>query len=67
MCDLCNNGKTDPQLVQLAYIIFNRVRLFQDALKEWNKKKSTDKTYVNLKKHMRQQYQELKQVGALTI
>ena len=32
LCELCNNGKSDRQLVQLAYIIFNRTRVFMDSL-----------------------------------
>ena len=67
LCSLCKNDKTEPQLVQLAYIIFNKSRIFTDALKEWNKTRPTEKTYSNMKLHMRQQYQELKQVGAVTI
>ena len=67
LCALCNNHKTDPQLVQLAYIIFNKSRFFTDALKEWNKKASDTKTYINMKLHTRRNYQELKQVGALSI
>ena len=34
LCALCKNSKTDPQLVQLAYIIFNKTRIFTDALKD---------------------------------
>ena len=34
LCALCKNNKTDTQLVQLAYIIFNKARVFTDALKE---------------------------------
>ena len=67
LCNFCKNDKTEPQLVQLAYIIFNKSRIFIGALKKWNKKTPTEKTYYNMKLHMRQQYQELKQVGALTI
>ena len=67
LCSLCKNDKTEPQLVQLAYIIFNKSRIFTDALKEWNKTNPTEKTYSSMKIHMRQQYQELKQVGALTV
>ena len=67
LCELCHNTKTDVQLVQLAYLIFNKTRIFIDALKDWNKKVPTDKTYANMKTHMRTHYQELKQVGALTV
>ena len=67
LCELCHNTKTDVQLVQLAYLIFNKSRIFMDALKDWNKKATVDKTYDNMKQHMRAHYQDLKQVGALTV
>ena len=37
-----------------------------DSLKNWNKK-TTDKTYSDLKIHMRNEYNELRQVSALSI
>ena len=68
LCDLCDNSKTDPQLVhQLSYLIFNKTRVFTDALKEWNKLPATDKTYNRMKDHMRTYYCASKQVGALSI
>ena len=38
-----------------------------DSLKKWNAKASDEKTYVQFKKHMREEHHALKQVGALTI
>ena len=67
LCELCTNTKTDRQLLAIAYMIFNRTRVFMDALLEWNRKKSNDKTYANFKKHMRTAYHALNEVGALTI
>ena len=67
LCAFCKNHKTDPQLVQLAYIIFNKSRVFINALKEWNKLPSNTKTYESMKTHMRRNYHENKRVGALTI
>ena len=67
LCILCDNKKSDRQLVQITYIIFNRTRAFMDVLLQWNKKRSADKTYENFKIHMREEYHALKEVGALTI
>ena len=67
LCELCDNAKTDRQLVQIAYIIFNKSRFFMDSLLKWNKKASNEKTYNNFKLHMHKVYQALKEVGALTI
>ena len=38
LCILCDNKKSDRQLVQITYIIFNRTRAFMDVLLKWNKK-----------------------------
>lgn len=67
LCGLCANTKTDRQLVQIAYIIFNKTRVFMDSLLKWNKKDTDEKTYDNFKIHMRRAYQALREVGALTI
>ena len=66
-CILCDNKKSDRQLVQITYIIFNRTRAFMDVLLQQNKNRSADKTYENFKIHMREEYRALKEVGALTI
>ena len=67
LCNLCNNQKSDRQLVQLSYIIFNRSKAFMDVLLKWNKKPHNEKTYNNFKKHMREGYHALREVGALTV
>jgi len=67
LCNLSNNKKTDRQLVQLAYIIFNRSKAFMDVLLKWNAQKVADKTYKKFKIHMRQGYHALREVGALAI
>ena len=60
LCLITNNGKTDQQLCQIAYLIFHRTRTFQDALKTWNAKKTEEKTFANFKGHMRTEHQSLK-------
>ena len=67
LCVITNNDHTDNQLVQMAYLIFNRTRAFVDALKKWNSKETSTKTFATFKKHMREEHQALKQVGALTL
>ena len=42
LCVITNNDKTDKQLVQMAYLIFNQTRAFVDTLKTWNAKDSAD-------------------------
>ena len=67
LCTITNNDKTDKQLVQIAYLIFNRTRAFVDSLKKWNEKKLEEKTFANFKTHMREEHHALKRVGALTV
>ena len=38
-----------------------------DALKLWNEKKSFDKTYAAFQLHIQKEYNDLQQVGALSI
>ena len=50
LCAITNNDKSDRQLCQLAYPIFNRTRAFiVDALKKWNAKEYTKKLSHSLK------------------
>ena len=49
LCTITNKNKTDKQLIQMAYLIFNCTRAFVDTLKKWNAKNTDDKTYSNLK------------------
>lgn len=56
LCIITNNDKTDRQLVQIAYLIFNRTRAFVDALKAWNAQEDATKTFALFKTHMRQEH-----------
>ena len=49
LCAIRHNDKTDKQLCQLDYLIFNRTRAFVAALKAWNAKQSEDKTFALFK------------------
>ena len=49
ICGLIGKDKTDSQLVDTAYLIFQKSGLFQDSLLRWNKKAEPDKTFQNLK------------------
>ena len=67
LCTLLQKPKTDGQLVTLGYLIFSKTRVFMDALKHWNEKSSSDKTFAKFKTHMRNEHLALRQVGALTL
>ena len=53
LCMMTGNDKTDQQLVNMAYLLFNRAKAYTDALKTWNAKATTDKTFANFKVHLR--------------
>ena len=38
LCILTENQKTDRQLIQLAYLVFNKNKALMDSLKTWNTK-----------------------------
>ena len=51
LCILTEQPKTDAQLTNIAYIIFNKPRFFMDSLKTWNKR-TTNKNYSDFKIHL---------------
>ena len=66
ICALVNQPKQDYQLVNHAYIIFQKVPIFHDSLIRWNKRRD-NKTYDDFRTYMRSEYNELGKVGGLTI
>ena len=56
----------DSQIQKLAYLLISKYHLFQDALISWNKLPHP-KTWDTMKTHMRDEYQMLKDVNAITI
>ena len=46
LCAITNNDKTDKQLCQIVYLIFNCTRAFVDSLKKWNSKDPEEKTFA---------------------
>ena len=64
---LLNNPLTEKQQVSIAQKIFNRLSLFQNDLIKWNEKSDTDKKLRNFKTHMRNSWDQLKRVGALSM
>ena len=66
LCILTENQKTDRQLIQLAYPIFNKKKAFMDSLKTWNGILLPSKTFANFKLHMREEHHALRQVGVLS-
>ena len=64
---LMKNPKTEKQQCSTAYTIFNRTGVFQNHLITWNNKPDADRTFSNMKKHMRESWEALKKVGALKI
>ena len=67
LCTITGRVKSDDQLVDWAYLIFNRYGVFTDFLIKWNAKSQDDKTFTNMKEHMRDVYHALNDVGKLKI
>lgn len=55
------------QTIGKAYYIFNRSRLFDRAITEWNRKPNVQKTWANLKAHFRTAQRELRESTGSTI
>ena len=66
MCQLVQQPKQDYQLVNIAYIVFQKVPIFHESLIRRNKTTEI-KTYNDFKIHMRQECNELAKVGGLTV
>ena len=67
LCDLINHKLTEQRKVHLAYLIISRTKIFRDSLKEWNKEDEANKTLDKMKTFMREQYDELEAVSALSV
>ena len=67
LCVTTGNDKSNRQIVQIVYFIFNRTRAYIDSLKVWNDKSQADWTYPNFQTHLRNEFYALRQVGALKI
>ena len=61
---------TRPQKIKFAYLILKRLKVFNQAIVDWNKhlrRTPANNTWINFKIFFRQQYDDLKEVGELTI
>ena len=57
---------SDTQIQDLAYLLVNRYQIYKEALVNWNKLPDP-KTWEQMKTHLRDEYQALKNVNALSI
>ena len=68
LTQLLGKSKTDAQLVDMAYLIFQKTDHFKDSLMRWNKLPTPpNKDYALFKDHMRSEHADLEQVGGLTV
>ena len=54
------------QIQDLAYLLVNKYQIFKETLVNWNKMPEP-KTWEQMKTHLRNEYQALKEVNALSI
>ena len=62
---LAGNTFSPNQMIALGYNILNKTGKFKDGVKEWNRQFPRHKTWMTLKTHFRQAYDELKETGEL--
>jgi len=58
---------TTGQITDIGFIVLNRTKLYNSALKAWNRKLTTEKTWENFKNHFREAQQELRDTDELTV
>ena len=61
---------TKSQIINLAYVIIKRLRVFNSAITDWNKTvrvTPNTNTWTNFKTFFRQAYEELREVGDLKV
>ena len=61
---------TRPQIINIAYLIIKRQRVFNQAIIDWNKDVRANpnrSTWVNFKRHFRSAYKDLKEVEELRV
>ena len=59
-----------PQIINIAYVILKRLRIFNSSITEWNKKVRTTpalNTWINFKSFFRVAYEDLREVGELRL
>ena len=64
---LQNDALTQQQIINMAYVIIERSKVFKKDLRDWNKKADAHKTWNNFKTHFREAQQELRNSGDLTV
>ena len=66
ICQLMSQPKQDYQLINHAYIVFQKEPAFRDSLIQWNRRQN-DRTYNGFKQYMRNECNELAKVGGITV
>ena len=66
LCTILKWPKTEQQLINYAYLIFQRVNVFQDYLIKWNKREE-DPSWTDFQDFIVESYQDLENVDRLTI
>ena len=63
--DAANSPYTQPQIVNMGYIILNRTGIFRRWILDWNTKPSIQQTWTNFKIHFRTAHQQLRETTTL--
>ena len=67
LCKLILDPLLDQCKVNLNYKIISKHNAFMDSLKIWNRRTANVETYAHMKTFMRIEYNDLEEVGGLTI
>ncbi len=58
---------TEPQLINIAYVIINATGKYQHYIRDWSRLPPAQKNWASFKTHFRQAHQELRETGDLQV
>ena len=67
IAEIANSPITAAQKINMAYIMFQKTRVYKSALTKWDETPSYDKIWEQFKTHFRSSYKSLRRTGALTL
>ena len=67
LCELVGDPISDRRKVNISYKLISKNTAFRDSLKSWNRKPATAKVYADMKTFMREEYNDLDEVGGLSV
>ena len=62
LAEIAEQPMSEAQKISMAFVIFQNTGKFKSDLESWNRKPDADKTWINMKTHFREAFQEIRDV-----